>query len=468
MDSLTPHQSASICDLAYDITDEIHTATKSSNAKFRVPFDYMKSAKKNRIFASFAKLQFSPIDYFQANTGLGDGRTAAFGVIAEGIDIYGNNRKGESLITIRGTQSWADWGTNFRTMPDSKQGVHIHSGFNQAFQSFAHHIDRYLDWHSPSRIHLVGHSLGGALATLTARHIHSRDSAGSCQVKLYTFGAPRVGFDNFNQQMETLIGKQNIYRVYHDADVVSMIPMYPFLHAFSADSAEGYCLNWNGSLVSVQAHDRQGYIRSIGNSDWQGLKNKPMAWTSRRLMASLGSYLLLGPALFSAKLLSIIGKALNYILSKALGIGLGTLPGYATTLDQISWLLVRGMTALKSLWELGIGALKAILAFLGIKAEVKNPTVAFIRALLERLGSCLQSLAYQSVYLTHPETGFTSRTPRSGWQTQQAYLSRTGLLEDNMPFSSGHRPRQNAYRRPGPNNKLSKRQLGPSVWMPDN
>lgn len=466
MTPLSPRNSVSLSDIVYLAVNELQKVHTKNPVK--PPLDYLPGDQKRRLSQLFSVQGFTATDYFQASTGLGGGKAAAFGVMAAGVDTPGNNRKGESLIAIRGTQTGADWGTNIRFMPDSKQGVHIHSGFNQAFQSFAHHIDRYLDWHSPSRIHLVGHSLGGALATLTARHICSRDSAGSCQVKLYTFGAPRVGFDNFNVQMEQLIGKQNIYRVYHDADVVGMIPMYPFLHAFSADSAEGYCLNWNGSLVSVQAHDRQGYIRSISNSDWLGLKNKPMEWTSKRLMASLGSYLLLGPALFSAKLLSIIGKALNYILSKALGIGLGTLPGYATTLDQISWVLLRGMKALKSLWELGTNALKAILAFLGIKAEVKDPTAAFIRALLERLASCLQSLAYQSVCLAHLETGSASRTSLSSWQTQQAYLSHTGLLEDDMLFSPGHRPRQNAYRRPGPNNKLSKRPLGPSVWMPDN
>ncbi|WP_350643813.1 hypothetical protein, partial [Psychrobacter sp. HY3-MNA-CIBAN-0198] len=43
-------------------------------------------------------------------------------------------------------------------------------------------------------VHCVGHSLGGAVASLVADWAKRRFSS---DVKLYTFGAPKVGLTNF-------------------------------------------------------------------------------------------------------------------------------------------------------------------------------------------------------------------------------------------------------------------------------
>ena len=75
-------------------------------------------------------------------------------------------------------------------------------------------------------VHIVGHSLGGALATLSADWIKAEYSL---PVKLYTFGSPRVGLDNFSRAATSRIDK--IYRCTHGADPVTKVPLWPFSHA---------------------------------------------------------------------------------------------------------------------------------------------------------------------------------------------------------------------------------------------
>lgn len=150
MDALQPKQAIQLSHLVYGTARALQEYETDSGTPFKPPFYSLPNIRRRRIFDQFFVQGFVPIDYFKADTGLLNGTASAFGIMAKGADSAGEfNNAGQSLITIRGTRSWADWGTNFRTMPDSKQGVHIHSGFNRAFQSFAQHIDRYLTGIAP-------------------------------------------------------------------------------------------------------------------------------------------------------------------------------------------------------------------------------------------------------------------------------------------------------------------------------
>ncbi|WP_188691470.1 lipase family protein [Bowmanella pacifica] len=395
------------------------------------------------------KRGFKPIESFSAITGYGRGTSATFGCIAEGFDSKVENYKGETLIAIKGTASRQDAATDLQTLPTNFNGHMTHRGFVQTFRSFEHHIDRYLDWHSPSKIHLVGHSLGGALATLTAYHIAKRDSAKTCQIKLYTFGAPRVGFTSFNQEVDKLIGKQNIYRVYHDADLVSMVPMFPFLHVYSSDFADGYHLNWITGRISVMAHFMNNYISTVRGMEWGNLKGSISDLdTVKFLEGGISTGVLagaLGVAMYSAPVLTMIAFALQYILKRTHKLGIGRqLPSYATTLDAVAWLLYQGAMALKeiSVWVQRL--LNKILSVVGWQPfPGQSLTVVFIRWVLGLLSSFVSRMARQALEASQMQMQIALPMPRTMWQAP-----------DGHPTPNGLRPRQNAYRIPGPNTRL--------------
>ncbi|WP_102794754.1 lipase family protein [Bowmanella denitrificans] len=454
MTPLNPTSSSNISQNIYQFSELVEASPNSrylnptNNNFFKgLPLKDRKAAK-----IGFEKYGFTPIDIFRARTGIFSGESSCFGCIASGMsNSLEENRLGESLIAIKGTSSRADIATDLKTLPTNFNGHMTHRGFVQTFRSFEHHIDRYLDWHSPSKIHLVGHSLGGALATLTAYHIAKRDSSGKCQIKLYTFGAPRVGFTSFNQEVDKLIGKQNIYRVYHDADVVSMVPMFPFLHVHSSDFFDGYRLNWINGLVSVPAHYMNNYIATIRNADWGNIKGsiserKVMNWLDGLIHAGVGF------VMFSAPLLSMITLGLHLILKHIHKLGVSSqLPSYTTPLDTLAWLLYKGAAAALEMSRWVRNLLKGILAFLGEPMiGGQSLTVIFIRYLLGRLASTIMRMATQALQASQAQWQMPIFKAQPNWQKDQAQALRKGAS-----------PRQNGYRIPGPNNRLGGPRRGP-------
>jgi hypothetical protein len=71
-----------------------------------------------------------------------------------------------------------------------------------------------------NRIALAGHSLGGALAALTAYQIE-KDSAGSVQ-GVFTFGMPRPGSADFAAAYDERLG-EHTYRLVHGEDLVPTV-----------------------------------------------------------------------------------------------------------------------------------------------------------------------------------------------------------------------------------------------------
>ncbi len=72
-------------------------------------------------------------------------------------------------------------------------------------------------------IHCVGHSLGGALATLAANWLKSFPEV-NAKVHLYTFGAPRVGGKSFSMNATQRL--DSIFRCVNGADPVPKVPVY--------------------------------------------------------------------------------------------------------------------------------------------------------------------------------------------------------------------------------------------------
>ncbi|ABD83098.1 lipase family protein [Saccharophagus degradans] len=183
----------------------------------------------------------------------------------------------DAFLLFRGTtgrKGGADVITDIRAgLTISSSGSFVHSGFNQVFTSLKNEVDRFLKEHSDLiNIHCVGHSLGGAVASIAADWIKNTFPV---KVKLYTFGCPRIGLgiDGFAQATTMRLGKENIHRVFHSNDAVTMVPVFPYTHAPVPNGAHGI---GNGNLpISVTAHFMKGYADSVSGKKWENLNDMP-------------------------------------------------------------------------------------------------------------------------------------------------------------------------------------------------
>ncbi|MDK9778363.1 MULTISPECIES: lipase family protein [unclassified Vibrio] len=199
-------------------------------------------------------------------------QTTKFAVIAEGRkgSLYADSL----VISFRGTEKIiGDIITDGNLgLTGTSSGHIVHAGFENCFNSVRPQIESYILSYKktyrtrPKVIHCVGHSLGGAVASLAAEWLkctyHSR-------VHLYTFGAPRVGFLPFARGVGSEIEKT--YRCTHGADPVPMVPLWPFIHGgneYRLDRSTGIY----GCAHGLSSTATPGYLNTANTQDWGGLE----------------------------------------------------------------------------------------------------------------------------------------------------------------------------------------------------
>jgi len=118
----------------------------------------------------------------------------------------------KNVITdLDGAMVDADW--------ISSEGVFVHRGFDSEYDRFRDIIVQTVNEKKPSKIIISGHSLGSALATLSALDLsmnHGYD------VSLVSMGGPRVGNKEYRELMDNYV-KDN-YRIYIPQDPIVNIP----------------------------------------------------------------------------------------------------------------------------------------------------------------------------------------------------------------------------------------------------
>jgi hypothetical protein len=380
MTNIGPLQAATIASEVYELeNNNIEKAMKLSQTGLGIGNDF--SVNSGSRFSGVSGPQI-----LNSKTG--------FGYIAEGQ----GKRQGEVLIATRGTATFGDVWTDLNAgMQIGPNGCLVHAGFNNTFESFKGNLQQYFANKSPSVVHCVGHSLGGALATLVADYVSESKIA---KASLYTFGSPRTGTSNFSSCLTQKLGVENIHRVHQIADVVPMLPIFPFGHV--PHSSNDIRLNWNGWAVSGFAHLMKNYISAVKDVDgWNALRtnmDRPdISNQAEHWLESGGS----GVTMFGAKSLWMIGKALAWIVKKATNIVVGSAitVGF-TVLDKIAWLLNTGAAASLEVAGHVSTLIKSILKFLGRSViTVGKLTVSFLRWILSTLMTTLQNVATQSLNL---------------------------------------------------------------------
>ena len=310
-----------------------------------------------------------------------------FGLCAMGGEAY----ERDIFLIFRGSTSanyMADWVSNARIGVEiSRTGLPVHIGFNSIFNSMQPEIKQFLSDHSAkaSTIHCIGHSLGGAVATIAADWVKTNSS---CTVKLYTFGAPKPGFEPFSRRISTKLGAGNIYRVFHSTDPVPMIPVYPFMHA--PVPGKGIHIKSSEALLTAAAHGMGSYIKSVEEKTWLSAGCPPPPTAHEKLVEKwLKSDRSLNP--FSANTWDWIGAGLEYVLKKIMrgtvAIIQAPFVGAFTLVDKIAWLLKKGIDLSEEVSSWVLRLMRKIMQVLGmiVVDSVEKLTRAFMGHILSRM-----------------------------------------------------------------------------------
>ena len=172
----------------------------------------------------------------------------------------------EFLVSIRGTQTPEEWVKNFTAVPNPWSDVpgfgFVHLGFEQLWRRVRGSVLQGLrNVPVGARITMVGHSLGGAMATLGAADI-KRNLGKDVKVDLWTVGCPRVGLIRFRNNFNDLIPHN--FRVVNHGDIVPHVPslLQFFAHVGKEIDVRGH----NGN-----PHSRDAYQDGIGKLTGAGV-----------------------------------------------------------------------------------------------------------------------------------------------------------------------------------------------------
>lgn len=302
----------------------------------------------------------------------------------------------------------ADWLSNARCGVQSSAGGLVHVGFSHIFNSMRLDIDNFVsgqigDKANPVHtIHCIGHSLGGAVAIIAADHIRRTTRK---EVLLYTFGAPKPGFEGFAKDLTRGLNQDNIHRVYHATDPVPMVPLYPFTHP--PVPGFGHFKGSNDAIVSAAAHDMAKYIQSVKGATWKSMHNRPPSPGYELIEKWLESSGGLNP--FSVDTWSWLNAALEYVLKKILGAAavLAQAPfiGALSLADRIAWILVKGIDMAIDAGKWVVLLIRKMMQILHMKVveTAKELTRALMRTVLERI---MERISQEAIKALHRLTNF--------------------------------------------------------------
>ena len=145
-----------------------------------------------------------------------------------------------NIIAFRGTQTQIEWWRNLqatqRKYLDPKTGKQygkVHQGYlkivREKINSALIKAVKQLDPTIPC--YITGHSLGGAVATLSAIEIALQVPEIREQIQLYTYAAPRIGDRDFARVHSQLI--PNSYRIVNLSDSVPLVPPIEIQNKFT-------------------------------------------------------------------------------------------------------------------------------------------------------------------------------------------------------------------------------------------
>lgn len=149
---------------------------------------------------------------------------------------------GDLVLAIRGTQTAQEWLLNFNALPLPYLGKgFVPAGFRSIAQTFqlsdtagtdvgnlTDTLNSYNAQTHITSITVLGHSLGGALATLAAAQIAFTGVPNGAALSMWTYASPTVGFPDFAGAFNRAVPES--YRIWNSLDIVPQVPPFPYLH----------------------------------------------------------------------------------------------------------------------------------------------------------------------------------------------------------------------------------------------
>ena len=164
-----------------------------------------------------------------------------YGIVMSGGQAYVVTEMDKIIVAFRDTGSDKRWERILNMLTDARatlkkmsylddselSEIKAHEGFVSEYMLFREKVIEYVDMHPEKEVHVVGHSLGGALATLASFDIASSLNR---EVNTVTFGAPRVGTSDFRNAFDELT--INLFRVVVANDPIARVPgmLIPYEH----------------------------------------------------------------------------------------------------------------------------------------------------------------------------------------------------------------------------------------------
>ena len=319
--------------------------------------------------------------------------SSGFGYVLVGNKEVGLN--GHAVILFRGTRSLADWLTNLNiTTSKTDSGHSVHDGFNQAFIGMKPQISKLLrSLKNVHTFHCIGHSLGGALATLCTNWLKSQKKT----AYLYTYGSPRVGLAPFAQHFTNNM-KGKVFRVYHKTDPVPVLPIWPYVHV--PDTGIDYLLHSSGGFFSARYHSmKDEYFPKVRDHSWSSLpslRNAPKSNFS--IMRWLKSK---SRAVFSSNSILNLNDALMFVLKQAGYIIPKVITGSFSLLDGMAYVLNKGLNLVATVGKWVLLFVKKLLEVLGVVKDVEASLLSkdYLRELLTRLQQKVTIEAHKALRL---------------------------------------------------------------------
>ncbi|SON48549.1 lipase family protein [Vibrio tapetis] len=308
-----------------------------------------------------------------------------FALLGKGIS---QKHKNDHVIAIRGSQSVADGLTDMTChTAGGDSGSKVHTGFQRTFASMRPALARYLRQtgagQKNSVVHCVGHSLGGAVASLVADWIKfSPEFKG--KVYLYTFGSPRVGLRGFSVNTTGRVDK--MFRCVHGGDPVPKVPVWPFFHA--PYNGQEYLLNRQQGFhpASHSMESGPGYLNTADHGSWDTINSQVTSNIRQRVVLNYQNRV---QASGSATWADKIGAALMTVLvdggyAAMVGVLQATGTSIGTVYDTVARSLVSITKLSVALSDQVKGLLGHMLVFAGKGANVSIKfTERFVRWVFE-------------------------------------------------------------------------------------
>lgn len=152
-----------------------------------------------------------------------DGRTGIFNFQKESAFAVLAWRDSKLFIAHRGAMFISDAYSSINMIPKKQgDGTTAHRGFAYISLSLNGQIQEFMKKH-PEIEHVIssGHSLGGAIAVLTAMMLKRLNK--NLKIHVPTFAAPRVYSFHSAKEAEKLIGPENFARIYFPRDPIPAI-----------------------------------------------------------------------------------------------------------------------------------------------------------------------------------------------------------------------------------------------------